>query len=145
MKNSRIQIQMQISVAADDSAEVTSPPADLARPNKCQPIRKSPQAVQHSTGGIFELLKSNENSHNVSSSFFIFLTNIQGEDATGQKQDVYLADSNNNTHKGVEEYRAWANGVPKFVCDDSSLSSEDPNENVSKGQILRNNSESVDD
>lgn len=56
-------------MAADDSVEVVSPPKAIERPNQSLLSRKSSEVIQHSTGGLFELVKSNENSHNVSKIF----------------------------------------------------------------------------
>jgi hypothetical protein len=53
-------------VAADDSVEVVSPPHEIERRKQSFSSRKSSEVIQHSTGGLFELVKSNENSHNVS-------------------------------------------------------------------------------
>ena len=67
-------------MAADDSVQEMSPPRDGARSKQSSvPSRKSSDRIQHSTGGLFDLVKSNENSLNVSKVSFRLSALIGGQ------------------------------------------------------------------
>ena len=54
-------------MGADNSVEVVSPPKEIAKSKQSSfPSRKSSDKIKHSAGGLFDLVRSNENPHVVS-------------------------------------------------------------------------------
>ena len=60
------------------------------------------------------------------------------ENLSSKNEDVYVEEPHNSLRRTAEEYKAWANGQPKFSNNDSSSENGEPAKET-QNQLVKTN------